>query len=187
MWHYRRLILMELGGGNINEEAIDRDLDFADDLGGTNPKNYQLWYHRRALLEIRFKNASDDDRADAAQKELSYVDRILEDDSKNYHVSLHITCATVAQMPYMSQISFSLISRRHGHTDNGQYVHSTILVFGNPKLNTHIQKYERIQETILPGVNDGLLHTEGKLHLLQVQRKFVVPVMTCEKRVSFYL
>ena len=119
VWHYRRRILMELGGGNINEEAIGRDLDFADDLGGTNPKNYQLWYHRRALLEIRFKNASDDDRADAAQKELSYVDRILEDDSKNYHVSLHITCATVAQMPYMSQISFSLISRRHGHTDNG--------------------------------------------------------------------
>ena len=103
VWHYRRRILMELGGGSINEEAIERDLDFADDLGGTNPKNYQLWYHRRALLEIRFHNASDDDGAEAAQRELSYVDRILEDDSKNYHVSLHnITCATLiaAQMPY---------------------------------------------------------------------------------------
>lgn len=87
VWHYRRRILVDLGGGAIDDEVISRDLDFADDLGGTNPKNYQLWYHRRALLEIRFKNTTDENRVDAAKKELGYVDRILEDDSKNYHVS----------------------------------------------------------------------------------------------------
>jgi protein farnesyltransferase/geranylgeranyltransferase type-1 subunit alpha len=80
------MILVELGGGGIDDAAITKDLDFADDLGGTNPKNYQLWYHRRALLEIRFKNATEENGIDAAKKELKYVDRILEDDSKNYHV-----------------------------------------------------------------------------------------------------
>ena len=83
------MILMKLGGGDIAEESIETDLDFADDLGGTNPKNYQLWYHRRALLEIRFQNVPDEDRVGAAKKELGYVDRILDDDSKNYHVSSH--------------------------------------------------------------------------------------------------
>lgn len=72
----------------IDEESIDKDLDFADNLGGTNPKNYQLWYHRRALLEIRFRNGNRDAGLEAAKKELGYVDKILDDDSKNYHVSL---------------------------------------------------------------------------------------------------
>ena len=50
------------------------------------PKNYQLWYHRRALLEHRFKGESEE-KLQVAAKELEYVDKILGDDSKNYHVS----------------------------------------------------------------------------------------------------
>ncbi|KAL3798067.1 hypothetical protein HJC23_012358, partial [Cyclotella cryptica] len=93
VWHYRRRILTTLHGGGVggemDEEVIDKDLEFADTLGGTNPKNYQLWYHRRALLEIRFRNANQGGRVEAAQKELGYVDKILEDDSKNYHAWSH--------------------------------------------------------------------------------------------------
>jgi hypothetical protein len=51
------------------------------------PKNYQLWYHRRALLEIRFDREAGDALLKVAKKELDYVDKILDDDSKNYHVS----------------------------------------------------------------------------------------------------
>ena len=59
------------------------------------PKNYQLWYHRRALLEFQFdKNGKEGDNdevllLDVANKELSYVDKILNDDSKNYHAWSH--------------------------------------------------------------------------------------------------
>ena len=113
VWHFRRRCLIALtsasqqsacaGNANnqkVDSERIEKDLDFADKLGGTNPKNYQLWYHRRALLECRFKagssNGSDSsgDHAEVtnevlevAKKELEYVDKILGDDSKNYHVS----------------------------------------------------------------------------------------------------
>ncbi|KAL7520052.1 LOW QUALITY PROTEIN: hypothetical protein ACHAWX_004804 [Stephanocyclus meneghinianus] len=67
-------ILMTLGDGGENsrcvgemdEEVIEKDLKFADTLGGTNPKNYQLWYHRRALLEICFRNADQEGRVEAA-------------------------------------------------------------------------------------------------------------------------
>ncbi len=52
------------------------------------PKNYQLWYHRRALLEIRFGAEAGEALLKVAKKELDYVDKILDDDSKNYHVSM---------------------------------------------------------------------------------------------------
>ena len=54
------------------------------------PKNYQLWYHRRALLEFRFSDTKSDvdTQLGVAKTELDYVDNILGDDSKNYHVRL---------------------------------------------------------------------------------------------------
>lgn len=65
------------------------------------PKNYQLWYHRRALLEFRFKGEPEES-LQVAQKELGYVDKILGDDSKNYHVSIfhyiHIDCKYIIEM-----------------------------------------------------------------------------------------
>lgn len=118
VWHYRRRILLELGGGGIDDVEIEKDLDFADDLGGTNPKNYQLWYHRRALLEIRFKNSTGEVRLKVARKELGYVDRILEDDSKNYHVSFAL-CITYFYVVHISVNLTICIAKRHGHIDNG--------------------------------------------------------------------
>jgi len=93
VWHFRRRCLVALSAGSdkiptIDVERIEKDLEFADALGGTNPKNYQLWYHRRALLEFRFKGESDE-ILEVAQKELEYVDKILDDDSKNYHAWSH--------------------------------------------------------------------------------------------------
>ncbi len=91
-WHFRRRCLVALctpsdsSQATIDVERIEQDLKFAANLGGTNPKNYQLWYHRRALLEIRFRGG---ENVRAAQKELGYVDKILEDDNKNYHAWSH--------------------------------------------------------------------------------------------------
>ena len=55
------------------------------------PKNYQIWYHRRALLEYRFKGKDESDAValQVAKTELEYVDKILGDDSKNYHAWSH--------------------------------------------------------------------------------------------------
>jgi len=59
-------------------DAVERELDLAAALGGSNPKNYQIWYHRRAMLE----NCGVHDFADS---ELDYIATVLEEDSKNYH------------------------------------------------------------------------------------------------------
>mmetsp|Transcript_8839 Transcript_8839/g.13688 ORF Transcript_8839/g.13688 Transcript_8839/m.13688 type:complete len:366 (-) Transcript_8839:33-1130(-) len=97
-WHFRRRCLVALctpSGDDDDDDAratidvkrIDDDLEFAAKLGGTNPKNYQLWYHRRALLEIHFRG--EETMIQVAQKELDYVDMILDDDNKNYHAWSH--------------------------------------------------------------------------------------------------
>jgi len=67
-------------------------------MGGSNPKNYQIWYHRRALLEPTLlassnhsssssssSNEQEEKRRCVAREELSYISNVLEEDGKNYH------------------------------------------------------------------------------------------------------
>lgn len=103
VWHYRRRILLALSSSKeVGEEGNDEgffdpglvasDLSLAAQLGGSNPKNYQIWYHRRALLEPSFEKAGakDDEKVlSAAKEELSYVGTVLGEDSKNYHAWSH--------------------------------------------------------------------------------------------------
>ena len=75
------------------------------------PKNYQLWYHRRALLEFRFKGEVD--VLHVAKKELEYVDKILDDDSKNYHVSIVVCNLTFEGKT--NKECYTLSSSTHGN------------------------------------------------------------------------
>ena len=77
VWHFRRQCLLD----KLTEERLQLDLELAAELGGPNPKNYQIWYHRRALLEACGL------QEERARVELDYVATVLEEDSKNYHVS----------------------------------------------------------------------------------------------------
>lgn len=72
-WHYRRLVL----------EAIDGDLSaeraWLTSMASDNPKNYQLWFHRRWLVD-RMQDGSD---------ELRFCAAVLAEDGKNYHAWAH--------------------------------------------------------------------------------------------------
>eukprot|EP01037_Dinobryon_pediforme_P022734 gene22734-23980_t len=48
---------------------------FADD----NPKNYQIWYHRRAIVEMLGDGS----------RELEFTSTVFSIDSKNYHAWAH--------------------------------------------------------------------------------------------------
>ncbi|EJK60952.1 hypothetical protein THAOC_18627 [Thalassiosira oceanica] len=124
VWAFRRRCLVALskmpssscGEPTIDSERIESDLQFADALGGSNPKNYQIWYHRRALLEFRFKTVKPDmDVLSIATKELDYVDRVLCDDSKNYHAWSH------------RQWILRTINNPQLWTDESKYAHTMVL------------------------------------------------------------
>ena len=55
------------------------ELAFVKEVADENPKNYQIWYHRRVLVE-RLKDPS---------LELAFTEEILAEDSKNYHAWAH--------------------------------------------------------------------------------------------------
>ena len=83
-----------------NFKRILLDLELASDLGGNNPKNYQIWYHRRSLLEYMFEmmkcdDDNDDDKKNetlqVAKNELEYISNVFEVDAKNYHVSIDLS------------------------------------------------------------------------------------------------
>jgi len=76
--------------------VLKQDLELAATLGGANPKNYQIWYHRRALLEMAAKQQSGSGGGDGEKglvvyvtDEVQYVATVLEEDSKNYHAWSH--------------------------------------------------------------------------------------------------
>jgi protein farnesyltransferase/geranylgeranyltransferase type-1 subunit alpha len=72
-WHFRRLVLDEL------KADLHAELEFVSELGLNSPKNYQIWYHRRAIVE----------RLQDFSAELEYTSTQLDEDSKNYHAWAH--------------------------------------------------------------------------------------------------
>jgi protein farnesyltransferase/geranylgeranyltransferase type-1 subunit alpha len=72
-WHFRRLVLVAVGG----DLAADRA--WLDKMASENPKNYQLWYHRRWVVDLLQDPSA----------ELAFTAAVLEQDSKNYHAWAH--------------------------------------------------------------------------------------------------
>jgi protein farnesyltransferase/geranylgeranyltransferase type-1 subunit alpha len=111
VWHYRRQCLTTLyhksqeslkdtidDEDNENDSLKSKhsmlidwsyvwdDLSISSFLGGDNPKNYQIWYHRRALLE----QVPTQVFIDITNKiELQYINSVLDVDAKNYHAWSH--------------------------------------------------------------------------------------------------
>ncbi|PPR89606.1 hypothetical protein GOBAR_AA31085 [Gossypium barbadense] len=60
---------------------LDEELDFLQRIANSNSKNYQLWHHRRWVVERLGANAG--------AKELNLIKKILSLDAKNYHAWSH--------------------------------------------------------------------------------------------------
>jgi protein farnesyltransferase/geranylgeranyltransferase type-1 subunit alpha len=50
-----------------------------DSFAEENPKNYQIWYHRRAIVE----------ELGEATRELEFCAKVFREDAKNYHAWAH--------------------------------------------------------------------------------------------------
>ena len=98
-WHFRRRCLAELSkqrqhssnSSTYDEAFVQEDLKLASELGGGNPKNYQIWYHRRALLESYLDTTTHEheDQVLKSTQELKYISSVFEIDPKNYHAWSH--------------------------------------------------------------------------------------------------
>ena len=69
VWQYRRDCIRSI------KYDLEQELDFLDTFADDNPKNYQIWHHRRCVVEL----------FDNAHRELAFINKIFETDAKNYH------------------------------------------------------------------------------------------------------
>ena len=69
VWYYRRILIKELNK-DLNEE-----LEFITNVIRSHPKNYQVWEHRKNVVDLL---------QDPSQ-ELFFTQQIIKKDSKNYH------------------------------------------------------------------------------------------------------
>jgi protein farnesyltransferase/geranylgeranyltransferase type-1 subunit alpha len=58
---------------------LHAELDYLDNFAEENPKNYQIWYHRRVIADLLGDGG----------RELSFTAKVFEIDSKNYHAWAH--------------------------------------------------------------------------------------------------
>ena len=64
------------GGADGGDGTVHGDeMDYSSEVASGNPKNYQIWFHRRAIVETLGDPASD----------LAFVSNVLMEDGKNYH------------------------------------------------------------------------------------------------------
>ncbi|GJQ10279.1 hypothetical protein GpartN1_g2070.t1 [Galdieria partita] len=74
-WDFRRQILRR----SQQMSLLQQELEICNELGLQNPKNYQIWFHRRFLCTF----------LENPQEELEFTETILLEDAKNYHAWSH--------------------------------------------------------------------------------------------------
>lgn len=67
-----------------------------DSFSKENPKNYQIWYHRRAVVEL----------LGDASRELEFCNEVFDIDSKNYHAWAHRQWVLVTFNLWENELSY---------------------------------------------------------------------------------
>lgn len=113
-WNYRYRVVEHL----VAEESklasdamapavwLNRELDWLDEFTLSNPKNYQIWSYRQALIANLHPQP-------ALARELPITQLMVDDDSKNYHVWAHRkwACAHFADWSHERRFALTYIQR----------------------------------------------------------------------------
>lgn len=116
IWNYRYDIVMHLATqrGEV-AEAIDRELDWVDEVTLNNPKNYQIWSYKQALLQKH--------PFPSFRRELPILQMMIEDDTKNYHVwSFRKWCVLFFQ-DFSHELSYSDLLIKRDIYNNSAWTH----------------------------------------------------------------
>ncbi|GKY90982.1 hypothetical protein MPSEU_000071000 [Mayamaea pseudoterrestris] len=147
VWQYRRQCLDEKyhcrlsdGEEKSSDAAADSsrtlttmisdELLLAARLGGENPKNYQVWHHRRAMMERLLHQAEccDEISMRFGPSELDYIYSVLNHDAKNYHA-----------WSYRQWVVQTLIRLTNGNESATKSIISAEMVYGKSLIDTDIR------------------------------------------------
>ncbi|CUS24908.1 LAQU0S21e01156g1_1 [Lachancea quebecensis] len=103
MWNYRFQIVRTLYGAD--GVKLNCELDWLDEFTLNNPKNYQIWSYRQALLQLH--------PSPEFQRELPILQSMIDEDTKNYHVWSYRRWCVLFFREFSNELQFasSLIAR----------------------------------------------------------------------------
>lgn len=82
VWLYRFSIVQGM------RTSMPDEIEWLNKVSLENLKNYQIWHHRRLLMDHYYPSieSDSDEKAKLAQSEEAFLAQILAEDTKNYHV-----------------------------------------------------------------------------------------------------
>ena len=125
-WHYRRVCLFALNKDLVSE-LLENEV-----LADATPKNYQLWYHRRAILE----------KLDDIGNELKVTEDILKRDNKNYHVWSHRQWAIARFQKYEGELNFTTLMLDLDLRNNSAWNHRFYVIKNTTKFTESVIERE---------------------------------------------
>lgn len=178
IWNYRFDIVMHLAEqrGRL-AEALDEELDWLDEVTLNNPKNYQIWSYKQALLQ---KHPSP-----SFKRELPILQMMIDDDTKNYHVWSYRKWCVLFFRDFSHELSYSDLLIQRDIYNNSAWTHRMfVLKHSGPdskQLGLEIeyvtQKIELVPQNVsvwsyLRGLHENFLENKYDESILQFAANF---------------
>lgn len=98
-WQVLWECLLEGLAAGDSYRLLHAEMGHITEIGSENPKNYQVWNHRRKVA-LRIGRAQ-------ARSELAFTARVLSGDAKNYHAWAHRQCFVAAFGMWEGELAFA--------------------------------------------------------------------------------
>jgi hypothetical protein len=146
-WMWRRKCLEKCGGQILLDE-----IRFVDDWCEKSPKNYQLWFHRRWLVEALLSRGLETIEALAAS-ECAALDLLIDEEPKHYHGWSHrmFIAKRLGLFESMSELDFSLKYILKDVRNNSAWNHRRYAIRMHPHLASDEIAFVVEQISLCPG------------------------------------
>jgi len=111
---------------------LKKELEFSEKSAIESPKNYQIWYHRRWLVE----------KLNDPSKEFDLTCQMFEDDSKNYHAWAHRQWCLEKYNLWDGELDYTNYLLKNDPRNNSAWNHRYWVITNWEKWNSEIKKRE---------------------------------------------
>ncbi|KAH7581137.1 RAM2 [Nakaseomyces glabratus] len=118
VWNYRYSIIKEqLSSLDKVEQGalVNKELDWLDEVTLSNPKNYQIWSYRQALLKVH--------PSPQLKRELPIIQLMIDEDTKNYHVWSYRKWCVLFFKDFNHELPFTDMMIRRDIYNNSAWTH----------------------------------------------------------------
>jgi protein farnesyltransferase/geranylgeranyltransferase type-1 subunit alpha len=133
VWLYRFSIISAL------HLSIPTEIEWVNKVALKYLKNYQIWHHRHQLLEAHFRSIAEnpEELKAFAKSEQEFLEQMLEDDTKNYHVWSYRQFL-VRKLALWDQDELEAVEKyiTDDVRNNSAWSHRFFLVFSHPAAST---------------------------------------------------